>query len=113
MWALANVIYVDLRRKGVRRGRIIAFIVGYPGTLISLFGVREGTVSQLTPPSDDEDRLLREIRVDRELREGPRGELRRGTYDEFGREEGDRAPRTLTSPWRLQCSGSLKGVVWR
>ena len=92
VWTLANVIYVDLRRKGVRKGRLIAFFVGYPGTLISLFGVREGTVPQLTPPPDDEDRLLREIRMDRELREGSAGELVRGTYDEFEREEPEVPP---------------------
>ena len=68
VWAFANVLYVDLRRKGVRKGRVVSFIVGYPGTLLSLFAVREGTVPRIEPPDDDDDRLLREIRVDRELR---------------------------------------------
>lgn len=69
VWTLANVIYVDLRRKGIRGfGRAVAFFAGWPGTLISLFAVREGSVPRLDPPPEDEDRLLREIRVDRELR---------------------------------------------
>lgn len=68
VWSFANVVYLDLRRKGRRRGRFIAFFAGYPGTLISLFMVPEGRVPEVEPPPDDEDRLLREIRVDRELR---------------------------------------------
>jgi len=68
VWSFANVVYVDLRRKGKRRGRFIAFFAGYPGTLVSLFVVSEGTAPELGSPPDDEDRLLREIRVDRELR---------------------------------------------
>jgi hypothetical protein len=68
VWSFANVLYVDLRRKGERRGRIIAFFAGYPGTLLSLFVVPEGTLPRIEPLPDDEDRLLREIRVDRELR---------------------------------------------
>jgi hypothetical protein len=70
VWVAANVIYVDLRRKGRRKGRWVAFFAGYPGTLVSMFVVREGTIPQIEPPPDDEDRLLREIRVDRGLREG-------------------------------------------
>ena len=68
VWSFANVLYLDLRRRGRRGGRFIAFFAGYPGTLISLFLVREGTVAEMQPPPDDEDRLLREIRVDRERR---------------------------------------------
>lgn len=70
VWTAANVIYVDLRRKAKRKGRFISFIAGYPGTLVSMFVVREGTDPQIEPPPDDEERLLREIRVDRELRGG-------------------------------------------
>jgi len=70
VWTVANVIYLDLRRKGVwGLGRIVAFFAGYPLTLISMFAVREGVVPRIEPPPDDEERLLREIRVDRELRE--------------------------------------------
>jgi len=68
VWSFANVLYVDLRRRRKRRGRVIAFLAGYPGTLLGLFLVPEGSVHQIEPPPDDEDRLLREIRVDRELR---------------------------------------------
>jgi hypothetical protein len=69
VWTFANVLYVDLRRKGKHRGRFISFIVGYPGTLVSLFLVKEGQVPKIEPPDDDDERLLREIRVDRELRQ--------------------------------------------
>lgn len=69
VWTFANVLYVDLRRKGKRQGRVLSFFVGWPGTLISLFAVEEGEVPQIEAPDDDEDRLLREIRADRELRE--------------------------------------------
>jgi hypothetical protein len=80
VWTFGNVLYLDLRRKGIRRGRLLAFFVGWPGTLFTAVSVREGTVPQIEPPPDDVDRLLREIRVDRELR----GEfdVRRGGADE-------------------------------
>ena len=68
VWTFANVVYVDLRRKGRRRGRVLAFFAGYPGTLVSLFVVQEGTDPQLEPPPDDEERLLREVRMDRARR---------------------------------------------
>ncbi|MGD2044957.1 MAG: hypothetical protein PVJ80_04730 [Gemmatimonadota bacterium] len=66
VWTFANVLYVDLRRKGARKGRVLSFLVGYPGTLVSLFVVREGQVPEIHPPEDDEEALLREIRADRE-----------------------------------------------
>lgn len=81
--AFANVVYVDLRRKGRRRGRLIAFFAGYPWTLISLITVREGSVPTITPPPDDERRLLREIRLDREIR----GELGRDEREGGGERE--------------------------
>ena len=69
VWTIANVVYVDLRRKGVRGfGRFTAFWVGNPATWITLFVVKEGQVVLVQPAADDDDRLLREIRVDRELR---------------------------------------------
>jgi hypothetical protein len=71
VWTLANVVYFDLRRKGVRGfGRFAAFWAGNPATWITLFMVREGRTEQIEPPPDDEDRLLREVRIDRELRGG-------------------------------------------
>ena len=69
LWALANVIYLDLRRRGIRGfGRFASFWAGQPTTWISLFAVREGRLEEIEPPPDDDERLLREIRVDRELR---------------------------------------------
>lgn len=69
VWAAANLVYVGMRRKGTRGfGRFAAFWAGLPTTLIALFVVTEPTVPPLEPPPDDEERLLREIRVDRELR---------------------------------------------
>lgn len=78
VWTFANVLYVDLRRKGAKKGRVLSFLVGYPGTLVSLFVVREGQVPLIEPPEDDEERLLREIRADRSGRSvgpeaGPEG----------------------------------------
>lgn len=69
VWAIANLVYVDMRRRGDRGfGRIVAFFAGQPTTWIAFFAVGEGRVPRIEPPPDDEDRLLREIRVDRELR---------------------------------------------
>lgn len=69
VWALANVVYYDLRRKGIRNfGRFAAFWVGTPTTWITLFAVREGEQRPLAPPSDDEDALLAEIRADKAVR---------------------------------------------
>ena len=70
VWAVANVVYIDLRRKGEHGfGRFISFFAGLPVTWIWLFTIREGQAPRIEQPADDEDRLLREIRVDRELRE--------------------------------------------
>ncbi len=69
VWTLANAVYFDLRRKGIRGfGRLVAFWVGNPLTWITLFGVKEGRVARIETPPDDDDRLLREVRIDRELR---------------------------------------------
>ncbi len=69
VWAAANMVYVGMRRKGARGfGRFAAFWAGLPTTLVALFVVREPSVPPLEPPPDDEERLLREIRVDRDQR---------------------------------------------
>ncbi len=82
VWTLANAVYFDLRRKGIRGfGRFAAFWVGNPMTWITLFVVKEGKLDQIETPPDDEDRLLREVRIDRELRG-----LGRGTSSDSGRE---------------------------
>jgi hypothetical protein len=70
LWGVANLVYIGSRRRGERGfGRVIAFFAGMPTTWIALFVVPEGRRSMVEPPPDDEDRLLREIRADRELRE--------------------------------------------
>jgi len=69
VWATANAVYFDLRRKGVRGfGRFAAFWAGNPATWITFFAVKEGRVEHVEPPPDDDERLLREVRIDRELR---------------------------------------------
>ncbi len=71
LWALANVVYYDLKRKGVRGfGRFAAFWVGNPATWITFFCVREGRYTTFEPPPDDDGALLAEIRSDRALRAG-------------------------------------------
>jgi hypothetical protein len=92
VWTLANVVYVDLRRKGVRRGRVIAFFVGWPGTLLSLFAVREGVQPRFDTPPDDDERLLREVRADRELRGEVAGRTSRDGYEQTGKEEPEAPP---------------------
>ena len=71
VWAVANFLYVDLRRKG-RPGflRICAFWAGTPTTWLWLFTVKEGTRAEVPPPQDDAEVLLEEIRRDRALRAG-------------------------------------------
>ncbi len=69
VWTFANVVYLDLRRKGTKNfGRFAAFWVGNPATWVTLFVVKEGRVEVVEPPPDDDDRMLREIQVDRKLR---------------------------------------------
>jgi hypothetical protein len=92
VWTFANLIYLDLRRKGVRRGRILAFFVGWPGTFLSALTVREGQVAQIEPPPDDVDRLLRDIRVDRELRGDLRAEPAGDAYEQVHGEEPEAPP---------------------
>ena len=69
VWALANIVYVDMKRKGVRGFyRFISFWLGTPTTWLSFFFLREGRAPRFQPPPDDEELLLREIRVDRRRR---------------------------------------------
>jgi len=69
VWALANAVYVDMRRKGARGfARLVAFCVGLPLSLVSLILIRREH-HHLAPPPDDHESLLREVRVDRERRE--------------------------------------------
>ena len=69
VWIVANVVYVDARRKGTRGfHRFLAFWMGLPVTWVTLMAVREGSQPRIEPPPDDEERLLAEVRRDRALR---------------------------------------------
>ncbi len=66
---IANVVYWDMKRKGVRGwGRMFAFFAGNPMTWITFFFVAERPVLRFEPPPDDERALLAEIHRDRALR---------------------------------------------
>lgn len=70
VWAVANLVYLDLRRKGIHGfTRLVAFWMGTPTTWVSFFMVREGGQPMFEPPPDDEALLLLEVRRDRLLRE--------------------------------------------
>jgi len=77
VWLVANVVYLDKRRRG-RRGiaRFFAFWLGLPATFITLVVLREGDEDLVRPPADDEDALLREVRQDRALRDRSSAESR-------------------------------------
>jgi hypothetical protein len=69
VWALANAVYVDMRRKGVRGfGRFAAFWVGFPVSFLWMALVKEGRPLPIEAPDDDVDELLLEVRRDREAR---------------------------------------------
>lgn len=69
VWGFANVIYIDLKRKGVKSfGRFVAFWLGTPTSWVSFFLVPEGRQLRFDPGPDDEQDLLAEIRRDRALR---------------------------------------------
>lgn len=70
VWVVANVVYVDLRRKGIHGfTRFAAFWVGNPTTWITLFAVPEGRQPTFHPVENGNDAdLLLEIRRDRVLR---------------------------------------------
>jgi hypothetical protein len=70
VWAVSNLVYLDLRRKGIHGfTRFLAFWMGTPTTWVSLFLVREGTQVVVEPPPDDEALLMSEVRQDRLRRE--------------------------------------------
>jgi hypothetical protein len=70
VWVVANVVYLDLKRKGIHGfTRFAAFWAGTPTTWITLLAVREGKQPTFhAPPEDDALDLLDEIRRDRALR---------------------------------------------
>lgn len=66
VWAVANAVYFDMKRKGMRGfRRFLAFWFGVPTTWGMLFLVPEGRVARVEPPPDDEASLLAEVRRDR------------------------------------------------
>jgi len=69
VWGLANVIYIDLKRKGIKSfARFVAFWLGTPTSWLSFFLVSEGRQVRFDAAPDDEQALLTEIRRDRALR---------------------------------------------
>jgi hypothetical protein len=87
VWAVSNLVYLDLRRKGIRGfSRFCAFWMGTPTTWVSLFMVRDGSRPTFEPPPDNEALLLQEVRTDRLLRE------RAGRHESIG--ESDREATT-------------------
>ena len=69
VWLVANVVYVDMKRKGVYGfTRFAAFWAGTPTTWVSLFAVPDGQQPTFERPDDDDTTLLDEIRQDRALR---------------------------------------------
>lgn len=72
VWVVANVVYVDLKRKGIHGfTRFAAFWVGSPTTWITFFTVREGVQPTFHARAEGDDAdLLAEIRRDRSLRAG-------------------------------------------
>jgi len=69
VWLVANVVYVDKKRKGLRGlTRFAAFWAGTPTTWITLFALKDGQQPSFEHSSDDDDDLLDAIRRDRALR---------------------------------------------
>ena len=72
VWILANLLYIDLKRKGKSGwSRIILFWMGLPLTWLWLFMVRDGSAPELEEVPDDADALLAEIRKEKQLKPGP------------------------------------------
>lgn len=74
VWALANFVYVDLKRKGKSGfSRIVLFWMGLPLTWLWLFLIREGSAPEVGAAPDDADAILAEIRRERQVRSGAGG----------------------------------------
>lgn len=70
VWIVANVVYLDMKRKGARGfTRFAAFWAGTPTTWITFFAVRDGTQPTFEAVEDDHE-LLELVRRDRALRSG-------------------------------------------
>ena len=69
---LANLLYIDLKRKGKPGfSRVILFWMGTPLTWLWFFIIKEGSAPALEEAPDDAAAILAEIRRDRQLRSGP------------------------------------------
>lgn len=81
VWIVANVVYLDLRQKGIHGfTRFAAFWVGTPTTWITFFAVHEANRPTFEAGADDDERaLLEAIRRDRELRGDRATERHRGS----------------------------------
>lgn len=70
VWVVANVVYLDMKRKGIHGfTRFAAFWLGNPTTWVTLWAVKEGQQPMFETQLDD-DELLANIRADRALRAG-------------------------------------------
>ena len=68
---LANLLYIDLKRKGKPGfGRIVLFWMGTPLTWLWFFLIKEGSAPAIEEVPDDAAAILAEIRRDRQLRPG-------------------------------------------
>lgn len=76
IWILANLLYIDLKRKGKAGwSRIILFWMGLPLTWLWLFLVKDGSAPELQEVPDDADAILAEIHREKRLQPGaPEGE---------------------------------------
>ncbi len=80
---LANVLYVDLKRKG-KSGLGHPLLDGHASDLaLAPDDVKEGSAPAIEEPPDDAAAILAEIRRDRQLRSGPDG-LKRGPGPRLG-----------------------------
>ena len=67
VWAVANIVYIDLKRRGIHGfTRFAAFWAGTPTTWISLFAIEDGVAPTFETGSDED--LLAEVRQDRARR---------------------------------------------
>lgn len=88
LWAVANAVYFDMKRKGTRGfRRFLAFWFGTPTTWGLFFLMKEGQVPQIMPPRDDESSLFAEVRRDRAHRIVAESERDSDTPDEPTEEE--------------------------
>jgi hypothetical protein len=72
VWAAANYLYADMKRKGKRGlSRFFLFWMGTPTNWLWFFLVKEGSEPEEVEAPDDADALLEEIRRERALGSGP------------------------------------------